>query len=123
VWFLYFRLLFVCYLGDIRIERWLPYAPQPEREIFVKHAPPAIEYPKPTHTIVHYQDADKHVERKFEKLDVIRGNPYDYKARFGTSLLDSAILMQEAAKAGVNEDIVYFFQNKIFRKNYKNSLF
>ena len=104
--FFYFRLFFLSYLGDIKIERWLPYAPQPEREIFVKHAPPAIEYPKPTHTIVHHKDVDKLVERKFERLDVIREDPYDYKARFGTSLLDSSTLVQEAVNAGVHEDIV-----------------
>ncbi|CAF1136708.1 unnamed protein product [Rotaria sp. Silwood1] len=90
---------------DIRIERWLPYGPQPEREVFVKRAPPAIEYPKPTHTIVNHKDVDTRINRKFENRDVIRENPYDYKARYGTSLLDSTILAQEALKAGVNEDI------------------
>ncbi|CAF1643216.1 unnamed protein product, partial [Rotaria sordida] len=89
---------------DIRIERWLPYGPQPERKICVKLAPPAIEYPKPTHTVVHYKDVDARIERKFENLGVIRGDPYNYKAHYGY-LLDPAILIQEARKAGVNEDI------------------
>ncbi|CAF2854136.1 unnamed protein product [Rotaria sp. Silwood2] len=95
----------LCYLGEIKIERWLPYGPQPEREIFIKRAPPAIEYPKPTHTVVNYKDVDKRIVRKFENLGVIRENPYDYKVRYGTSLLDSEILAHEAVKAGVNEDI------------------
>jgi hypothetical protein len=49
-------------------------------------------------------------------LDVARGNPADYKARYGGTLLDSATLLQEARNAGVYEDIVKSFFENIFRK-------
>ncbi|CAF4633130.1 unnamed protein product, partial [Rotaria sp. Silwood2] len=105
VFLLFLIVVCLCYLGNIRFERWLPYGPQPEREIFVKRAPPVIEYPKPTHTVVNYKDVDRRIVRKFQNLGVTREDPYDYKVRYGTSLLDSEIFAQEALKAGVNEDI------------------
>ena len=103
--------MFSCYLGDIIIERWLPYGPPPERRTIVEKAPPAITYADPRNKIIIYEGAEACVVRQFEKDRVIIENPADYVARYGNSLLDSATLIQMARNAGVFEDLVNFFQN------------
>ncbi|CAF1324989.1 unnamed protein product [Rotaria magnacalcarata] len=90
---------------DIVIERWLPYGAQSERRTIVQPAPPPIEYPKPSYTIVAYDNVQIRIVRKLEKLGVTQENPEAYVARYGNSLLDSATLVQEARNAGVVEDI------------------
>jgi hypothetical protein len=109
---LYLRLLFFCYLGDIIIERWTPYGPQPERPKIVQPAPPPINYPAPSHTVIVYDNVQSNIVRKFERLGVIQQDPDEYVTRYGSSLLDSATLVQQARNAGVTEDIVKFFRKK-----------
>ncbi|CAF2737567.1 unnamed protein product [Rotaria sp. Silwood2] len=93
------------YLGDIIIERWIPYGPQPKRRIIVQRALPAVPYPQPRNIVVIYETAPAHIIRQFKKLGVMHENPQAYIARYGTSLLDSATLIQQARNAGVVEDI------------------
>ncbi len=109
-------MLLFWYLGDILIERWLPYGPQPERRKIIEHAPPPITYPEPRNKIIIHGTAEARVVRRFKTLDVVRGNPADYIARYGATLLDSATLLQQARNAGVYEDIVKSFFENIFRK-------
>ncbi|CAF2867258.1 unnamed protein product [Rotaria sp. Silwood2] len=90
---------------DIIIERWIPYGRQPERRTIVEHASPAIDYPRPTHIVLVYDSVPTRIYRRFEKRGVTQENPDAYVARYGSSLLDPATLVQEARRAGVIEDI------------------
>ena len=99
---------FYPFSGDIIIERWLPYGPPPERRKIVQSAPPPARYSEPSHTIVVYDSVQTHVVRKLERLGVTEENPDAYVARYGSSLLNSASLVQQARDAGVIEDIVNF---------------
>ncbi|CAF1080159.1 unnamed protein product [Rotaria sp. Silwood1] len=90
---------------DIIIERWIPYGPQPERRTIVEHAPPAIEYPSPSNTIIMYSAAETRIVRRYQDLGVAPEDPESYKARYGSSLLDPVTLVQRARNAGVIEDI------------------
>ncbi|CAF1594051.1 unnamed protein product [Rotaria sp. Silwood1] len=90
---------------DIIIERWIPYGPQPKRRTIVQRAPAAVPYPQPRNIVVVYEAAQAHIMRQFKKLGIIQENPQAYIARYGSSLLDSATLIQEARNAGVVEDI------------------
>ncbi|CAF1386996.1 unnamed protein product [Rotaria magnacalcarata] len=90
---------------DIIIERWLPYGPAPERRTIVKPAPPAMKYPLPTHTIIIHDKAPARIVRKIEKSGATREDPEDYMRRYGSSLLDSARVLERARQAGVIEDI------------------
>ncbi len=108
--------VFFCYLGDIIIERWCPYEPQPERQQIVQAAPPPIKYPAPSHTVIVYDSVQSNIVRKFERLDTTREDPDAYVARYGTPLLAPATLIQQARNAGVTEDIVKFFgKNHTFK--------
>lgn len=93
-------------LGDIVIERWLPYGPQAEPRTIVKPAPPAVPYPEPTHTIIQYDGLQSKVVRKFERLGVTDEDPHNYTSRHGGSLLDSSTLIRQARDLGITEDIV-----------------
>ncbi len=101
--------MFFYYLGDIIIERWLPYGPVPERRTIVEEAAPAITYPEPRNQVVIYEGVEARVVREFKKDGVVRENPADYVARYGDSLLDLSTLIEMAVKAGVFEDLVSFF--------------
>ncbi|CAF1645430.1 unnamed protein product [Rotaria sordida] len=90
---------------DIIIERWLPYGPQSERRTIVEPAPPAPEYQRSSNTIVIYSAAETRITRKFQNLGVTPEDPASYRARYGSSLLDSVTLVQQARNAGVVEDI------------------
>ena len=105
------------YVGDILIERWIPYGPQPERRTIVRPAPRAITYPEPRNQIFVYEPVDARIVRQFKKLGVTKANPDDYEAEFGTSLLDPATLVQKARDAGVYEDIVSFISKKFSHTN------
>lgn len=100
------------YLGDIIIERWLPYAPFPEREVIRKTVECTAEGPKPTCTIINYDNVHTRVHRSFALVDVYNADPEDYVARYRDSLLDSRELLQEVRRAGVTEDIVKSFSIK-----------
>ena len=96
---------FYC-LGNIIIERWIPYGPPPERQTIVQRAPPAIKYAESHNQIVVYENVEAQIVRRFEKLGVEKENPAAYAARYGDSLLDSATLLQQARHVGVHEDLV-----------------
>lgn len=100
-------------LGDIIIERWLPYGPQPERRTIVEEPPPAIGYAEPRNKIIIYEGVEPRVQRKFEKDGVVEADPADYVARYGSSLLDSETLIRMARNAGVHEDLVKHFYRKL----------
>jgi hypothetical protein len=112
--------VFFCYLGDIIIERWCPYGPQPERQQIVQPAPPPIKYPAPSHTVIVYDSVQSNIVRKFERLEATQEDPDAYVARYGTPLLAPTTLIQQARNAGVTEDIVKFFWKKPYlqKKNY-----
>jgi len=111
--------LFFCYLGDIIIERWIPYGPQPERRTIVESATTATTYAEPRNQIIIYEGADARITRHFEKYEVVQEDPAAYEARYGTSLLDSATLVQRARSMGVHEDLVkYSFQKNLQKKIY-----
>ena len=101
---------FFNYLGDIIIERWIPYGPQAKRRTIIQRAPPAVQYSPPRNIIVVYEKVQARVVRQFQRLGVTQENPEAYLARFGDSLLDAATLVQQARAAGVIEDIVIYLQ-------------
>ncbi|UJR12293.1 hypothetical protein I4U23_016470 [Adineta vaga] len=90
---------------DVLIERWLPYGPRPERETITYPAPPAMRYSEPFFKIIQYDATQASVHRRLEKL-FEREDPERYRARYGSSLLDAATLIQRAREAGVFEDLV-----------------
>ncbi|CAM4940027.1 unnamed protein product [Rotaria socialis] len=92
-------------LQDIIIERWLPYGPAQERRTIVKPAPPPFKYPLPTHTVIIHDKAPTRIVRKIEKAGVTQEDPDAYVRRYGSSLLDSAAVLERARQAGVIEDI------------------
>ncbi len=98
------------YLGDIIIEKWLPYGPLPPRPVIRKRIDPQ-EASRATCTIINYENTHSHVNRKFVVVDVYNADPKDYVDRYRESLLDSAELVQQVRRVGVNEDIVKCFQS------------
>lgn len=100
--------VFTFILGDILIERWMPYGPQPERRTIIQRAPSPIRYPEPTHTIIEYDNIQPHIVRKFERLGVEDMNPSEYRSLYETPLLNSSALLQQARNLGVTEDLVNF---------------
>lgn len=115
--FIFHFFFFFCYLGDIIIERWLPYGPRPERRTIVEEASAAVTYPEPRNKVIIYEGVEARVVREFKKDGVVRGDPNDYVARYGDSLLDSATLTQMARNAGVFEDLVIFFSKQLSKQN------
>ncbi|CAF1634871.1 unnamed protein product [Rotaria sp. Silwood1] len=89
---------------DIIIERWIPYGPPPKRRTIVEHASASVVYPEPHNTVIIYDTIEARVVRQFQRLGVIKANPADYVARYGSSLLNSTTLVQQAHNAGVTED-------------------
>ncbi|CAM2713391.1 unnamed protein product [Rotaria socialis] len=90
---------------DIIIERWLPYGPFPERRTIVRPAPPPINYPNPTHTLIIHDKCPVVFVDKFQCLGVVQEDPEAYKRRYGSSLLDPRTLVEEVRRAGVTADI------------------
>lgn len=90
---------------DVIIEKWLPYEPQPEREVIVKRVDKRQYATRPTCTEIHYENTEARYSRKFVVIDVFNGDPDDYVSRHHNSLLDARDLIQEARRAGVTEDI------------------
>jgi hypothetical protein len=93
-------------LGDIIIERWLPYAAVAKRKTIIQRAEPAKEYPKPRNIIIQYEPIQVRIVRQFQRLGITQENPQLYIQRYGISLLDAQTLVQQARAAGVVEDIV-----------------
>ncbi|CAF4396949.1 unnamed protein product, partial [Rotaria sordida] len=52
---------------DIIIERWIPYGPQPVRRTIIEHAPPGIQYPQSSDTMIIYSAGETLRAQKFEK--------------------------------------------------------
>jgi hypothetical protein len=109
--------LFFCYLGDIIIERWIPYGHQLQRRTIVESATAAITYSAPRNQIIIYEGGDARIARQFEKYEVVKADPAAYVARYGASLLDSATLAERARTIGVHEDLVKYFFKKSSKKN------
>jgi hypothetical protein len=96
----------ILFLGDIIIERWVPYGAQAKRRTIVQRAAAATEYQKPRNIIITYEPVQVRIVRQFQRLGVAQENPQAYVSRYGASLLDAATLLQQARAAGVVEDIV-----------------
>ncbi|CAF0964998.1 unnamed protein product [Rotaria sordida] len=90
---------------DIIIERWIPYGPQPVRRTIIEHAPPGIQYPQPSDTMIIYSAGETLRAQKFEKLGVTQEDPAIYVARDEPSLLEPATLVQQARNGDVIGDI------------------
>ncbi|CAF1450308.1 unnamed protein product, partial [Didymodactylos carnosus] len=92
-------------LGDIIIERWIPYGAQAKRKTIVQRAAAAQQYKAPRNIIIQYEPIQARVVRQFQRLGVQQENPQSYVQRYGVQLRDSVQLLQEARAAGVVEDI------------------
>ncbi|UJR15043.1 hypothetical protein I4U23_002016 [Adineta vaga] len=90
---------------DIIIERWIPYGAMAKRRTIVQRATAAKEYPKPRNIIIQYEAPQVRIVRQFERLGVTQENPQAYISRYGATLLESSVLVQQARAAGVVEDI------------------
>ncbi len=106
-----FRLFLCLYywsiiLGDIIIERWVPYGAQAKRKTIVQRAAAAQQYAAPRNVIIQYEPVQVRIVRQFQRLGVTQFNPAVYLQQYGASLLDAATLVQQARAAGVVEDIV-----------------
>lgn len=93
-------------VGDIIIERWLPYGPPPARQTIVRPPALATKYPEPRNIIEIYESVQMRTVRRFQKSGPTRESPEEYLHRYGGSLLDSEKLIQEARHLGVYEDLV-----------------
>lgn len=96
------------YLGDIIIERWIPYGAAAKRKTIVQRAAAAKEYQRPRNIIIQYEPVQVRVVRQFQRLGVAPEDPQAYLQRYGALLLDAQTLVQQARAAGVVEDIVRF---------------
>ena len=95
--------------GDIIIERWVPYGAAAKRKTIVQRAEAAKGYTAPRNVIIQYEAAQVRVVRQFQRLGVTQENPQAYLARYGATLLDAQVLLQQARAAGVVEDIVCIY--------------
>ena len=93
-------------LGDIIIERWIPYGAASKRKTIVQRAAAAQQYAAPRNVIIQYEPVQVRIVRQFQRLGVTQANPQAYLQQYGASLLDAATLVQQARAAGVVEDIV-----------------
>jgi len=93
-------------LGDIIIERWIPYGAQAKRRTIVQRAAAAQQYARPRNVIIQYEAVQVRIVRQFQRLGVTQANPQAYIQQYGATLLDAATLLQQARNAGVVEDIV-----------------
>ncbi|CAF4419447.1 unnamed protein product, partial [Rotaria magnacalcarata] len=80
-------------------ERWVPYGGQAKRRTIVQRAASAKEYPKPRNIIITYEAVQARVVRQFQRLGVVQENPQVYVSRYGASLLDANVLLQQARAA------------------------
>ena len=94
-------------IGDIIIERWIPYGALAKRKTIVQRAERVKEYPRPRNIIIQYEPIQVRVVRQFQRLGITQENPQAYYQRYGAQLLDSQTLVQQARAAGIIEDIVH----------------
>ena len=108
---------YLCYLGQIIIERWIPYEPQPERQVIVcpTNAPSPMKYLQPYYTTNPYETPNAHIARRFEEL-VGREYLACYKARYGSSFLVATTPRHRDRDAGIFKDVIY---NLLFKKSFK----
>jgi hypothetical protein len=106
-------------LGDIIIERWIPYAAVAKRKTIIQRAEDAKEYPKPRNIIIQYEPIQVRVIRQFQRLGITQENPQLYIQRYGIALLDAQTLVQQARAAGVIEDIVSRYNTLIYLSSEK----
>jgi len=106
-------------LGDIIIERWIPYAAVAKRKTIIQRAEDAKEYPKPRNIIIQYEPIQVRVIRQFQRLGITQENPQLYIQRYGIALLDAQTLVQQARAAGVIEDIVSQYNTLIYLSSEK----
>jgi len=90
---------------DIIIERWVPYGAQAKRRTIVQRAAAAQQYAQPRNVIIQYEAPQVRIVRQFQRLGVTQENPAVYVQRYGASLLEAQVLLQQARAAGVIEDI------------------
>ena len=102
---------------DLYIERWCAYSSLAEREIIYEPPPPPVKYEQPTYKIFEYDTGPSNVITKIEKRDIVRENPDNYVARYGSSLLDPRTLEQRVRAEDVNEDIVLIHSSLMFSDN------
>ena len=93
-------------LGDIVIERWVPYGAQAKRRTIVQRAGAAAQYARPRNVIIQYESAQVRIVRQFQRLGVVQANPQAYLQQYGAQVLEASALVQQARSAGVVEDIV-----------------
>ena len=93
-------------LGDIIIERWVPYGAQAKRRTIVQRAAAAQQYQAPRNVIIQYEPVQVRIVRQFQRLGVTQANPQQYLQQYGAQLLEASTLVQQARSAGVVEDIV-----------------
>ncbi|CAF2115095.1 unnamed protein product [Rotaria magnacalcarata] len=90
---------------DIIIERWIPYGPPVQRRTVIQRAPAPVKYTQPRNYVIVYEPVQARVIRQFRRIGVNKEDPEAYKARYGSTLLDSPTLVRVARNAGVIEDI------------------
>lgn len=71
---------------SVIIERWLPYSQVKRRVIFQKSGERDPVIVKPRNVIIQWEAPQVTVKKEFKDLGVIRANPAEYIARYGTSL-------------------------------------
>ena len=77
-----------------------------KRKTIVQRAEAAKAYAKPQNVIIQYEAPQVRVIRQFQRLGVTPEDPQAYIQRYGASLIDATVLVQQARAAGVVEDIV-----------------
>ena len=96
-------------VGDIIIERWLPYENcTSKRSVKIIRAP-SFKYPDPFHELIVYDNVRANIVRKFTRLGVTQEDPETYRARYGSTLLDRSTLLRRVREAGIVENIVISF--------------
>ena len=78
----------------VLIERWLPYAQAKRRVIFQRTKEQDAVVVKPRNVIVQWEAPKVQIKRDYKYLGVVRANPADYVARYGSSLKTSQELPQ-----------------------------
>jgi len=73
---------------SVLIERWLPYTDVKRRVIF-QAAPPDPIVIKPRNTIIQWEAPKVEIRKDFKYLGIVKANPADYVARYGSSLRQS----------------------------------
>ncbi len=98
-------------IGDIIVDKWLPYGARAERRTIVQRAPPLAQYNPPRNVIINYEGPKACIIRQIHKHGVIRCDPSAYRQQYSGQLLDSGTLAQKASAIGISELLVsiHFF--------------